>query len=157
MSNPPQQLNREPPSYVAWLGYGGLLPFIGLAVLIWADAQRAAAWSEGLLGYGVVVLSFVGALHWGVAMSTSGLDPRLRRETFIWSVVPALLAWSATFLVGGAASVILVLGFVLHLVQDRRLAGTAELPAWYLPLRWRLTVVASICLLSNVWYGLNSV
>jgi hypothetical protein len=60
-------------------------------------------------------------------------------------------------LAGSAASLILVLGFVLHLVQDRRLAGPAELPGWYLPLRWRLTVVAGLCLLANAWYGVSRV
>jgi hypothetical protein len=37
----------------------------------------------------------------------------------------------------------------VHLSQDHRLAEPARLPAWYLPLRWRLTVVASLCLLAH--------
>jgi hypothetical protein len=78
-----------------------------------------------------------------------------RRRAFVWSVVPALMAWPATVLAGSAASLILVLGFALHLVQDRRLAGPAELPTWYLPLRWRLTVVAILCLLASAWYGVS--
>ena len=39
------------------------------------------------------------------------------------------------------ASLLLVAGFLSHYWQDRRLAGMAELPAWYLPLRSRLTVM----------------
>lgn len=150
-------LNRDLPKHVAWLGYGGLLPFVGLLMLTVVDPRRAPAWSDGLVGYGAVILSFVGALHWGVAMSASGLDPTQRRRAFVWSVVPALLAWPATVLAGSEASLILVLGFALHLVQDRRLAGPAELPPWYLPLRWRLTVVAGLCLLANAWHGLGRV
>lgn len=148
-----QDPNREPPAHVAWLGYGGLLPFIGLAVLVAADVRRAPVWSGALVGYGAVILSFVGALHWGIAMSARALEPGLRRCAFIWSVVPALLAWPATVLGGSVASLILVSGFVVHLAQDRRLAGPAELPAWYLPLRWRLTFVASLSLLVNAWCG----
>ena len=90
-------------------------------------------------------------------MSIPTLDPRLRRRAFVWSVVPALLAWPATVLAGSMASLILVAGFVLHFVQDRRLAGRAGLAAWYLPLRWRLSVVASLCLLANAWYGVRHV
>lgn len=45
---------------------------------------------------------------------------------------------------GGAA--LLIVGFAAHLVQDLRLASRAALPAWYLPLRWRLTVTACVCL-----------
>jgi hypothetical protein len=63
--------------------------------------------------------------------------------------VPALLGWLALVLGGAVGSVVLVLGFAVHLSQDHRLAEPARLPAWYLPLRWRLTVVASLCLLAH--------
>ncbi len=155
MGDLPHDLTRNPPLHVAWLGYGGLLPFVGLAVLLAADAPRAAAWSAALVGYGAVILSFVGALHWGFAMSVPGLDPGMRRHAFIWSVVPALMAWPATVLGGSAAGLTLVVGFALHLAQDHRLAGPAGLPAWYLPLRWRLTVVASGCLLIQALHALS--
>lgn len=149
--------DQAPPLPVAWLGHGGLLPFIGLAVLIGVDGQRAPVWSDALVGYGAVILSFVGALHWGFAMSIQALTPDLRRRAFVWSVMPALLAWPATFLTGGLASVLLVIGLAVQLAQDIRLAGPAGLPAWYLPLRWRLTAVASLCLLVDTayWTGLT--
>jgi hypothetical protein len=150
----PARIAEPPPTHVAWLGYGGLLPFIGLAVLMFADAGREALWSRALVGYGAVILSFVGALHWGVAMSAASLAPGLRRHAFLWSVVPSLLAWVATVLPEGIGSAVLVLGFAAHLTQDHRLAGPAALPAWYLPLRRRLTAVAIVCLLpcaGHVW------
>lgn len=151
----PQDPDRDIPALVAWLGYGGLLPFIGLAVLSAVDAPRAPWWSQALVGYGAVILSFVGAVHWGLAMALPHLDPLLRRRAFAWSVVPALIAWPATVLAGPAASGLLVLGFALHLLQDHRLAGPAQLPAWYLPLRWHLTVVASACLLAHAGFNLS--
>lgn len=150
-----RHLSRELPAPVAWLGYGGLLPFIGLAVLVVADARRALAWADALVGYGAVILSFVGALHWGFAMSARALEPTVRRRAFVWSVVPALLAWAASLLGGSVASLILVAGLVMNLAQDRRLAGPAELPAWYMPLRWRLTAVASLSLLVNAWCSVS--
>ena len=61
------------------------------------------------------------------------------------SCPPALL------LVPSDAAVLLVLGFVLHYVQDRRLARVAGLPEWYLPLRLRLTTVACIALISGAF------
>jgi hypothetical protein len=33
--------------------------------------------------------------------------------------------------------------------------GPAELPTWYLPLRWRLAVVASLCLLADARHGVS--
>ena len=144
------------PVHVAWLGYGGLLPFVALAVLAGVDPARAGFWSRALTGYGAVILSFVGALHWGVAMSAGPLDAARRRRAYVWSVVPALMAWPATVLTGAPASVILVLGFALHLAQDLRLAGPAGLPAWYLPTRRRLTLVACTCLLVQAWRTFQS-
>ena len=47
------------PSPVAWLGYGGLLPFVALAAVgLWAPGTPW--WSAALLAYGAVILSFVG-------------------------------------------------------------------------------------------------
>lgn len=143
------------PRHVAWLGYGGLLPFVGLAALAGFDPHHLLVWSDALVGYGAVILSFIGALHWGVAMSAPGLDPARRRRAFVWSVVPALLAWPATVLAGSIAPLILILGFVVHFVMDKMLVGPAGLPAWYLPLRLRLTLVACLCLLLNAWQGLS--
>ena len=94
----------------------------------------------------VVILSFIGALHWGFAMVLPGLDASRRVRTLIWSVVPALIAWPALLLAPAEAAPLMVIGFVLHYVQDRRLARIAALPSWYLPLRLRLSVVACISL-----------
>lgn len=135
------------PRHVAWLGCGGLLPFAGLAMLSALDAGHAPVWSQALTAYGAVILAFVGALHWGVAMSAPALEPAARRRAYAWSVVPALLAWPAILLGAPVGSGLLMLGFVLHLARDHGLADRAGLPAWYLPLRWRLTVVACACLL----------
>jgi hypothetical protein len=147
------ETNLTRPAAVTWLGYGGLLPFIALALLILVDPAHALLWSDALVGYGAVILSFVGALHWGFAMMAPGLDASLRRNAFVWSVFPALIAWPAVLLTSTLASLILVGGFLLHLLQDLRLAIPAQLPAWYLPLRKQLTLVACVCLLSNAWVG----
>lgn len=150
-----QEPNREFPAAVAWLGYGGLLPFVGMALLVHLEPQTAGLGLRALIGYGAVILSFVGALHWGFAMIACGLDANRRARAYSWSVVPALLAWPSLLLPAHQGALLLVLGFVLHLVQDRRLARHARLPGWYLPLRWRLTVVASLSLLAGAWAGIG--
>jgi len=137
------------PGSVAWLGYGGLLPFVGTALAVFVDPHHADLWSDALMAYGAVILSFVGALHWGFAMNLPSLDAGRRRACFIWSTVPALMAWPATLLVPLDAGLLLVTGFLLHYWQDRRLAARARLPGWYLPMRLRLTVVACASLLAG--------
>ena len=147
------------PATVAWLGYGGLVPFLVLAPASVLDQNHAAYWSDGLFAYGAIILSFIGALHWGFALSlgaTSSEAARARRDgCFAWSVVPALIAWLALLLPPLLASLFLIAGFIAHYRQDRRLASVAGLPLWYLPLRLRLSVVACLCLaaggLSGFW------
>lgn len=137
------------PAGVAWLGYGGLAPFITLAIGTLADGQHADLWRAALFSYAAVILSFVGALHWGIALVAPDLEPRERAALFGWSVVPALAAWPALLLYAGPASVLLISGFAAHYVQDWRLDRATQdraiLPPWYLPLRLRLTLVASAC------------
>ncbi|MBK6637248.1 MAG: DUF3429 domain-containing protein [Rhodocyclaceae bacterium] len=138
------------PKRVALLGYGGLLPFIGLSIGSVVDHHHALIWVDALHAYGAVILSFVGALHWGFAMLANDLGDAERDARYLWSVIPALLAWPALLLSGLLASGMLVLGFVLHYWQDRRLANGCALPPWYLPLRGRLTGVACLCLIGSV-------
>ena len=148
-----KSLPESRPQAVAWLGYGGLLPFVMLTVLLAVDVDGAAFFREALIGYGAVILSFVGALHWGFAMALPRLTAPQRTEAFVWSTVPALLAWPASVLAGSVAIPVLVAGFVAHSVQDLRLALRAELRAWYLPLRLQLSVVACACLSLSLLLG----
>lgn len=139
------------PRHVAWLGYGGLLPFLLLGPASLLDHHHSVLWSDALYGYGAIILSFVGALHWGLAMSLPGLSDGQRSACFAWSVVPALIAWPATLFSPLFAAPLLVFGFVAHLLRDRRLARQTELPGWYLPLRLRLSGVAIICLAAGMF------
>lgn len=141
------------PPLVAALGYGGLLPFVVLAAASWLDAPRSGVWQQIALNYGAVILSFVGALHWGFAMTVAAMRERARAVAFGWSVMPALLAWLALLLDPIAGSALMAAGFVIHFVQDSRLVRRTPLAPWYLPLRLRLTVVAVASLLATGWAG----
>ena len=60
---------KNPTQWVQGLGYGGLIPFVALALAVWLldPADRARSLSA-LLGYGATILSFLGAIHWGLVM-----------------------------------------------------------------------------------------
>ena len=154
LSNPVDTFKTIIPPIVKWLGYGGLLPFVTLAAAVWFDSSRSILWGDALLVYGAVILSFVGALHWGFAMSQSDMSEQQRTHCFVWSVVPALVAWIA-LLVKYAISpkhacLLLVAGFLIHFWQDKRLVKSVSMPIWYLPLRLRLTFVACAALIVGV-------
>lgn len=44
----------------------------------------------------MVIVTFLGAVHWGVAMATpltSHIAVKLANESFVYSVIPSLVAW----------------------------------------------------------------
>ena len=136
------------PTVVAWLGYGGLLPFVGTALLCWLAPGQRVWWLDMLLTYGAVILSFVGALHWGFAMVHPATAGRPMNGMYAWSVIPSLLGWAALLVAPAAGATLLIAGFLVQYRQDLRLARVLALPTWYLPLRLQLTVVACLCLAS---------
>ncbi len=142
---------RRPPNSVAWLGYGGLIPFLFLTPLSLIDQQHGMVWSDALYRYGAIIVSFIGALHWGFAIAMPQLSDKQRSALYIWSVIPALMAWPALMVSPILAGPLLVIAFIAHYVQDHRLSGLVALPGWYLPLRFRLTSVACICLIAGIY------
>ena len=130
-----------PSPWARRLGFGGLIPFVSLAAALWvvwpADWPLVRA---ALLGYGATIASFLGAIHWGLAMRDGPVQPV---PSLLWGVVPSLLAWLALLL--GPAPGLLLITVLLWacFAVDRVLYPRYQLQAW-LPMRLRLTVVASI-------------
>ena len=94
------QPKRALPKVMWWLGYGGLVPFFALAValLLGSDLPllenvRLDWW---LAAYAAIILSFLGAVHWGVALGMQDtLNERELGQLLMFSVVPSVLAWFA--------------------------------------------------------------
>jgi len=130
------------------LGLAGLIPFVVCtgALFVTDAAAQELIWRL-LIGYGSVIVSFVGALHWAFAMgNTDGAD-RMGWILYGWSVVPALLGWLALGLRSHTAAVlVLIVGFVLQFLFDSRQSRFLHLPRWFLRLRGLLSSVAVLCL-----------
>ena len=141
-----------PPFSVALLGYGGLIPFVGLAGLSLSGSTELVPDPSGwLLAYGAVILSFVGALQWGIAMMVAKIERARRTQSYVWSVLPALIGFLAIILDSSISYSLLIVGFALAYWQDADLANKIDLPAWYPRLRAQLSIVASLCLLAGVF------
>jgi hypothetical protein len=136
------------------LGVAGLIPFVAGAVALWRlPAPYEPYLLQWLLGYAMVILAFVGALHWGVAMQA---ERSTRASTWIaavWSVIPALVAWLALAFETVVALRVLAGMFLLQLVMDRWLTRNFVTPPWYLRLRIGLTLVAASSLLIASYAG----
>ena len=92
--------------------------------------------------YGAVILSFIGAVHWGLAMHGDR-----KPLWFVWSVIPALYAWQpVVFLDSRLALLTLVPGFMVTWSVDHHATAAGLLPTWYMRLRHMLTLGASIAL-----------
>ncbi len=74
------------------LGYAGLIPFIVFSIGSWFQLPMISDSTYILIAYAVIILSFMGAIHWGVAMSNT---EQHNGQYFIASVIPALSAWLA--------------------------------------------------------------
>lgn len=132
------------PQAGAWLGYAGLIPFAAalLGVLLGGD-ERQAYFAQQFIAYGAVILSFVGAVHWGLALG----DGAVRVMRLSMSILPALLAWAALLLPGSAAAWLLLAGFVALRAWEAGPAVARTLPGWYRRLRTRLTAAVGLMLL----------
>lgn len=137
---PELQTGGQVPTLVAVLGYGGLIPFVVLATAIWlADANISAHLSLALVGYGVSIASFLGAIHWGFAMrDTTQQHP----ASYVWGVTPSLLAWLTLLLTPAFGLCILAMLLWVCYAVDRVAYTRFNLQHW-LSMRLRLTIVAS--------------
>ena len=135
--------SKTMPQVPLFLGWAGVIPF-GIAA-IGAHSGISVLVLYGLLGgttYAAIILSFLGAIHWGLAMH----DDR-HPAWYVWSITPALLAW-ATLLVFDVE--LRLLGLIplygLAWSVDRQAYLKGLIPAWYMRLRHGLTAGAVICL-----------
>ena len=130
------------------LGLAGLLPFIaGAAALALLSAPGLRAWAGmALVAYGALIATFLGGIHWGLAMR--GVQPVSRRLG--WGVSPSLLAWVALLLPVSPGLWLLAVLLAACYVVDRTLYASAGLSGW-LGLRLQLTSVATLCCLAGGW------
>lgn len=143
---------RTVPPPALWLGLAGLIPFLAGAVLLWVGILAGPTWLApvalfGQIYYGAVILSFLGAVHWGLALAGHGGSLPGWRPLGL-GVLPALLGWLACLLTPLLGLALLMLGFVGVFVYDRAQARSGAAPSWYPVLRKPLTFVVLLCLAS---------
>jgi Protein of unknown function (DUF3429) len=123
------------------LGIIGLIPFVFLSLIGWIAHPE---WLPGFVyaqsAYGIAILSFLGGIHWGVALTSPGLSSVQIKRALIWGVVPSLIACCSK-LHFGLGFFVLMFGFIAAYQIDKRLYATYQIPDWFLTLRRRLTIV----------------
>ncbi|KAK9836975.1 hypothetical protein WJX81_003874 [Elliptochloris bilobata] len=149
---PPGPALSAVPALPRFLGLAGAIPFIALSPPIAAALPLLPAdlvANAGMLqvGYGASILSFLGGIHWAMAMAEYGgpaQSAAAATERYLWSVTPCLMAWPAVSLEPGPASLVIAGTLGIAYGVDRAFASKGLLPPWYMTLRLPLTLAAVI-------------
>ena len=146
---------RTLPVLAILLGAAGLLPFVGgsLGALGPFTEETRRISMLGLSSYGAVILSFLGGVHWGLALEAGAAQPkRAQQLRFGLGVVPSLIGWGALLVtytgLVKTGLLILVAGFVALTIAEARAARAGLVPVAYMGLRWVLSLVVIVCLVS---------
>ena len=134
--------HKSPSPWAQGLGYSGLIPFVGLALAIWLlEPINRLRSVTALLAYGASILSFLGAIHWGLLMCNT-TSPQ-SKKLLVWGVIPSLLAWIALLLDPIAGLYLVAAGLWSCFAVDRVVYSRVGVQMW-LPMRLILTMVASL-------------
>jgi hypothetical protein len=107
--------------------------------------------------YGAVILSFLGAIHWGMEFAS----PRpVRSESIrrlMLGVAPVLFAWPTLALQPMTALVVQWVGFTGLWWADATVCGRGWTPAWYSQYRFYLSILVGACIIGSLagtsYYG----
>ena len=83
---------RRIPRSPLLLGIAGLIPFwaLSLGLLLKVPAfVSTQQMATALAAYGAIILSFLGGIRWGLAMTTAGTS-----TDYFFAVVPSVIGWA---------------------------------------------------------------
>ncbi|KAI0910935.1 hypothetical protein F4823DRAFT_588146 [Ustulina deusta] len=154
------------PNEPYWLGLAGTLPYLGTSISTvylawvlntpWPDpsifasnfmvspetaSQLMATLEPIQLGYGAVIISFLGALHWGLEYAEKVPDHARTRFRYGIGVMAPIFAWPTLFLPVEFALISQFAAFVALYFADARATVRGWVPAWYSTYRFALTAV----------------
>ncbi|CAZ81540.1 unnamed protein product [Tuber melanosporum] len=164
---------KEVPKEVYYIGLGGTFPYAAISAstlyLAWdinyahhngvgypvsaETAEQVLNFMEPLqVGLGAVILSFLGAVHWGLEMAGYGGKHGYKR--YALSILAPALAWPTILLPFDYALITQFLGFTGMYFADSTATGWGWAPPWYMTYRFILTfVVGASIVLSLVGRG----
>ena len=153
---------RQPFTIAILLTLAGALPFLFLGAIVLLDPLGSRTAIQVLISYSAVILSFVGAVHWGFALrdtahpvNSTPLTPAVlgaERDLLAFGIVPAIIGWVALSLMlhfnaPALALFVLLIGFFITIVVETIGRGRGVVAGNYLALRWAVSVVVLVVLL----------
>lgn len=157
------------------LGFAGTIPYLATSLstvyLSWNLHQRYPSESDFLntilfrhetakdlldiiepiqVGYGAVLISFLGAIHWGLEFAEK--TPSLARTRFRYGMglLAPIIAWPTTFMPIQWALTTQFLAFTGLYYADSRATVKGWAPTWYATYRFVLTGIVGIALFISI-------
>ncbi|KAK3385904.1 hypothetical protein B0H63DRAFT_473805 [Podospora didyma] len=157
------------------LGLAGTLPYMGTSFatcyLAWdlsttwptgsvilnslmISHETAAHWLQLLepiqVGYGAVIISFLGAIHWGLEYAEKEPSPKRTRFRYGLGVIAPAVAWPTTFMPIEWALTSQFLSFTFLYLADARATTWGWTPTWYGPYRFVLSAIVGAAIVISL-------
>ncbi|EGG02044.1 uncharacterized protein MELLADRAFT_66561 [Melampsora larici-populina 98AG31] len=162
-------------------GSAGLVPYLATSITTIYLARQVYKSEHGTMGkfdsetaltllyhnenlqvaYGAVILSFLGAIHWGIEFAAEGTKstPQLEPKgvpRYLLGTLPVLLAWPTLLLPGQLALASQWAAFTIVWYTDMIATGKGWTPKWYSTYRFGLTAIVGGSLIitlaaTNYW------
>lgn len=171
---------RAVPKPIMNFGLLGTVPYLGTSaatVLLAREASIASSGGNNISGldletalsylhtvehiqiaYGATILSFLGALHWGMEFVGFGGSHGYKR--LILGTLPLLVAWPTTFLSHGLALATQWGAFTGTWMLDQRASTAGWTPSWFSTYRFYLSIIVGSSILLTLggtsYYGAGS-
>ncbi|KAF9261456.1 hypothetical protein L218DRAFT_961458 [Marasmius fiardii PR-910] len=166
--------HQVPKPYMV-MGLAGGLPYVGASLTTVYLASQAGLAASGVninmdpgvaltildqalnfqATYGAVMLSFLGALHWGMEFSGFGGHHGYRR--LLLGAAPIVFAWPTLALQPMTALLSQWVGFTCLWWADAKVTGMGWAPKWYGQYRFYLSVLVGTCIIGSIagtsYYG----
>lgn len=98
------------------------------------------------LGYGAIIISFLGAIHWGLEYTEKVPDKVRTRFRYGLGVAAPIVAWPTLFMPVEFALTTQFAAFVALYFADARATVRGWAPAWYSTYRFALTAVVGVAI-----------
>ncbi|KAI1260819.1 hypothetical protein F5Y18DRAFT_241950 [Xylariaceae sp. FL1019] len=158
-----------------WLGLAGTLPYLGTSlstvylswvlntqwpsssafvnnIMISQDSARELLHTlESLqLGYGAIIISFLGAIHWGLEYAEKTPDLARTRFRYGMGVMASVVAWPTLLMPVEFALTGQFAAFVALYFADARATVRGWAPSWYTMYRFALTAVVGVAIVLSL-------
>jgi len=160
---------RDVPKEALYVGLAGVVPYLATSLstvyLSW-DIQHAAHTGTGFLlsgdtaeqllhilepiqlGYGASIISFLGAIHWG--LEWAGFGGHQGYPRYAIGIVATAVAWPTLLLSAEVGLITQFLAFTFLYYADARAATRGWAPSWYSTYRFVLTFIVGASIVASL-------